>query len=315
MLATESLPERTVSSPPDALGLSTAHISPRLDDLPPHVKGNPYLQTSKNGNFSLIKISSGRKPRSGGGLRGEITEFTSASRRRMQLLLNSVNHLKAAVPVLITLTYHEVWSEDPAVWKDQLDAFRKRLERKYGQFSAIWRLEYQRRGAPHFHLMCFFWRHQGRKGLLPSLRMDVGEMWWEVTGRTSEAHLEAGTRCEEPRSWAGARSYLSKYMAKHEKLNPGARSPGRFWGVWRKALLPILYITTSITFHQAVHARRLLRRLSGIKARRFDLSKFSCFVSYSTTLKLLAWLARSAHSAPGPGRLPPRTAPAGPPRW
>jgi hypothetical protein len=225
----------------------------------------------------------------------------------MQHLLNSIDRVKALVPILITLTYHEVWSEDPAVWKHQLEAFRKRLERRYGKFSAIWRLEYQRRGAPHFHLMCFFWTHQGRPGLLPFLRDDVGPLWWEVTGRTSEAHLQAGTRCELPRSWKGANVYLSKYMTKLEKLVPGAKPPGRFWGVWRKDLLPILYETFVVSFSTAIRARRAMRNYSGMKARRFDLGKYSCFLSYSATLKLLRWLAGPAPPRPGRRPLPART--------
>ena len=285
------IPGRTTNIlPKPALGLSSAHISPRQDDIPSHIKESPYLQTPKNGNFSQIKISSSGKPRCGGGLRGKVTEFSRASRRRMQQLLNSVDRKVALVPILITLTYHNDWPEDPAAWKDHLDAFRKRLERRYGRFSAIWRLEYQRRGAPHFHLMAFFWSHQGRKGLLPFLQEDVGPLWWEVTGKTSEEHLRAGTRCEMPRSWKGANVYLSKYMAKPETLQEGQPSPGRFWGVWRKDLLPILYETFSVTFDQAIRARRILRRLSGMRARRFDLGKFSCFTDYNAVMQLLRWL-------------------------
>ncbi len=310
MPAARSLP-RTKPKPdvgptphvPDALGLSTAHISPSGDDLPDSIRQNPYLTAAKNGNLTVVKPSSRHKSRGqGGGLRGNIMDFTHAARRRMQQLLNSIDRTVAVVPVLITLTYHNEWSEDPAAWKDQLDAFRKRLERKYGRFSAIWRLEYQRRGAPHFHLMCFFWDHAGKPGLLPFLRMDVGGMWWEVTGRTSQEHLVAGTRCELPRSWKGANVYLSKYMTKSETLSPGQASPGRFWGVWRSKLLPIVYEAVQLTFEQAFRARRLLRRYSRIAARRWDVTRFSCFISYSTTCRLMEWLGYYPNSPPDVGR-------------
>ncbi len=309
MLAARSLPRTKprpdIGSTPhvlDALGLSTAHISPSGDDLPDSIRQNPYLTVAKNGNLTVVKPSSRHKSRrQGGGLRGNITEFTHAARRRMQQLLNSIDRTVAVVPVLITLTYHNEWSEDPAAWKDQLDAFRKRLERKYGRFSAIWRLEYQRRGAPHFHLMCFFWDHASKPGLLALLRMDVGAMWWEVTGRTSEEHLQAGTRCELPRSWKGANVYLSKYMTKSETLSPGQASPGRFWGVWRSKLLPISYEAVQVTFEQACRARRVLRGYSRMAARRFDLTRFSCFVSCSTTWRLLVWLGDDPNPPPDVG--------------
>lgn len=317
------LPERGLYAPaprspaparvsPYALGLSTAHISPRPDQIPDEINGSPHVTLPKNGNLTLLKIGTSHKSRcGGGGLRSEITEFSRASRRRMQQLLNSVDQARALVPVLITLTYHNDWPEDPARWKDHLDAFRKRLERRYGKFSAIWRLEYQRRGAPHFHLLCFFWSHQGRPGLLPFLQDDVGPLWWEVTGRTSEEHLQAGTRCELPRSWKGANVYLSKYMTKLEKLIPGSKPPGRFWGVWRKDLLPILYETFVLPFSAAIRFRRAARRYASMKARRWDLGSFSCFVSYSSALKLLGWLVGPDPPGPGRRRLPPRTNDAG----
>lgn len=314
MPATRSLPEPTSLTPPscnfarpgptpDVLGLSTAHISPRSDQIPDEITRTPHVIVSKNGSTTHIKIGTNRKSRQGGGLRKEITEFSRQSRRRMQQLLNSIDQARALVPILITLTYHNEWPEDPKAWKDHLEAFRKRLERRYGKFSALWRLEYQRRGAPHFHLLCFFWTHQGRKGLLPFLQDEVGGMWWEVTGRTSQEHLQAGTRCEMPRSWKGANVYLSKYMTKLEALKPGAKSPGRFWGVWRKDLLPIVYETFVVPFSASIRFRRAVRRYSGIKARRFDLGTFSCFIPYSLSLQLLAWLIGPA--PPRPGRRPP----------
>jgi hypothetical protein len=233
----------------------------------------------------------------------------------MSHLLGSIDQVRALAPILITLTYHNDWPEDPARWKDHLDAFRKRLERRYGKFSALWRLEYQRRGAPHFHLLCFFWTHQGRKGLLPFLRDDVGPLWWDVTGRTSQEHLRAGTRCELPHSWKGAQVYLSKYMTKLEKLIPGQKPPGRFWGVWRKDLLPILHETFVVPFAAAIRARRIMRRYSGIKARRFDIGTFSCFFPYSVSLQLLRWLVGKA-PPPSRARRPlPGTTSAGRVAW
>lgn len=221
----------------------------------------------------------------------------------MQVYLNSVDRTISPVPLLITLTYHNEWSEDPAIWKEQLKAFRKRLERKYGRLSAIWRLEYQRRGAPHFHLMCFFWHQGDRQALLSDLRDTVGVMWWQVTGETSEDHLRYGTRCEEPRSWKGANVYLSKYMTKLEQLDLGAKLPGRFWGVWRKDDIPVLYETYSITRDQGYQVRRIMRRYVGRRAFRNDGGSFSCFLSYSTSLRLLRWLDSPAFRPPR-GRSP-----------
>ena len=132
----------------------------------------------------------------------------------------------------------------------------------------------------------------------------IGVLRWEVTGRTSEAHLAAGTRCELPRSWKGANVYLSKYMTKPETLAPGAPSPGRFWGVWRPDMLPVVYEAFQLTYEQAFRARRVLRKYSRIAARRWDVTRFSCFVSYSTARRLVEWLRYYAEppSEPDLGR-------------
>lgn len=278
---------------PYAPGLSTAHISPSLEKLPERITDYPYLARTINGNLSQISFSTSHKSRRcGGGLRGEVREFSAASRRRMQKLLNSIDQHRARIPVMITLTYHNDWSEDPRSWKDQLDAFRKRLERKLGKFSAIWRLEYQRRGAPHFHLLCWFNNSpdpmsRNNKLLLEVVRFYVPSMWWDVTGRTSPEHLNAGTRCELPRSWKGANAYLSKYMAKPEQLAAAQTAPGRFWGVWRKDELPISWEVVRLTERQAIHYRRILRKYSGQRGRG-NLDRFEAFCSYRTIGRLLA---------------------------
>ncbi len=301
------LPDRSASLP-DAPGLSKAHNAPRS----PNPADRPHLTSAVGASWSKLAFGRGPGRRGGGGLRGEITEFSKASRRRLMQLLNSINRDEALLPYFVTLTYHHSWPEDRHGRKAQMDAFRKRLERAIGPFAAVWRLEFQRRGAPHYHLLIFLPPdalggdrgqddHQGRYEVLTKLRNRIAFMWHEVAGYGSSEHFAAGTSVERVKSWRGVNSYAAKYMGKLETLQEGAPSVGRFWGVWRRELLPISYRTESLTHGQALRVRRIFRRLSKIRPRshRGELYGVSCFVKASSTNRLLAWLGIIGTEAPG----------------
>jgi len=98
---------------------------------------------------------------SGCGPRGEIVEFTPASRRRMLELLAKVE--QAAVPLAFTLTYPDnfpLYRED---YKGHLEAFCDRMQRRWPGAAIIWKLEFKERQsgknkgkiAPHYQLLVF----------------------------------------------------------------------------------------------------------------------------------------------------------------
>lgn len=60
-------------------------------------------------------------------------------------------------PAMVTLTYPGAWEDcapNGSVVKEHLQKFFKRFERAWSaKWAGIWKLEFQRRGAPHFHLL------------------------------------------------------------------------------------------------------------------------------------------------------------------
>lgn len=84
----------------------------------------------------------------------EAIEGWSAKSRRN--LLRTVAGLNMAGHwAMLTLTLPGWWLElcaTPADLKAARKAFRRRWEREYGTWSALWKLEFQHRGAPHFHV-------------------------------------------------------------------------------------------------------------------------------------------------------------------
>jgi hypothetical protein len=126
-----------------------------------------------------------------------------------------------------TLTYPCEFPTNGEKCKRDIECLSKRYERMVDHdpsFSFFWFLEFQQRGAPHFHFFC---THEIDKS-------DLSRWWFEIVGSGDERHLLAGTGIEFIRSGRhGTCSYASKYAAKHEqKVVPANfQNVGRFWGV------------------------------------------------------------------------------------
>ncbi len=244
--------------PDTVTGLSTYHISPQgLSDTPGSIaiwyEGSKVKVTK---NKSMIAQKKGGHQLE----RGTIKQFSFASRRRLMRKLAETK--KGQRPLFITLTYPGEYSTNPDVWKRDFDTIWKRIERRFPHACGIWKLEAQRRGAPHYHLLV--WNIDYKKVVLW-----IKTAWYEVVRSGDERHLRAGTRVEIIRSWNGVMSYASKYMGKIEEL-PGWESPGRFWGIRNKEFIPTSdIIICPLTYKQACQLMRYLRRFCHIKGRSY----------------------------------------------
>lgn len=201
---------------------------------------------------SLLKLkAAGRDGQTSiGGPRGKIVEFSAAARRRLLDFLGEINQLRAGrLPLFLTLTYPAKWPESPEAWKAHLDAWLKRLARRHPSAAAIWRLEFQERGAPHFHLLVWGVRWMDRKWLSRS--------WFQVVRSGDERHHKAGTRVENIKSWKGVMWYAAKYISK-KSLGPCPEMAGRFWGVHNRKALPVDVYEVPLTFGQFFRLRRVL---------------------------------------------------------
>jgi hypothetical protein len=158
--------------------------------------------------------------------RGVVRGFSRSSRRRMLAFVNSLNRGAEGVPLLVTLTYPgavcwNTFSRDKC--KRDLDAFLKRLRRAYPTTHGLWKLEPQRRGASHFHLLVF------EPSFIPV--GEVSEMWWHAVGSDDADNLKNGVDVRQATSWRRVGAYVAKYVAKPtDDVPAGWESPGRWWG-------------------------------------------------------------------------------------
>lgn len=185
----------------------------------------------------------------GGGERKECKGFSTSSRRRLIQRMAQWN-LNGLFTSFFTLTYPAIYATNWKIWKRDIDVFFKRLERKYGDLVGLcWRLEQQKRGAPHFHMIVAskgavctcgtqeMREYKGKKRLvhkhtclIHQFRKDVALMWADVvregfrlSGGDMEKyqdeylkHVKAGVNIESVNSRKQLMAYVSKYLAKVE---------------------------------------------------------------------------------------------------
>jgi hypothetical protein len=173
------------------------------------------------------------KPRARGN-RDRIRDFSKASRRWLFKTLSRLNFRQLKEPHFVTLTYHNNFPTSPDEWKAHNKSFIQRLQRIYPDLVYFWKLEFQQRGAPHFHYFLFLPKHSPHS-FAPNLDLAVHRIWLDY--RNCDCiHCAAHSIHIQPiTGFRKASTYLSKYMAKGDQYVP-VRFPGRFWG--RSANLP-----------------------------------------------------------------------------
>lgn len=201
------------------------------------------------------------------GLRGTVTSFSDASRRRMMRLIATTRRDER--PLFVTLTYPDKFPDDKVKWKRDLDTFGKRFRRQFPDASFVWRIEFKSRRsgsseglvAPHYHLLAW--------GVsIVDFRAFGDSAWYSVVGSGDADHLLAGVSSERVRKWGGTMSYVSKYVAKLQDFPEGWA--GRVWGVVGRENLPLgVSVTVSLLEKDGIKLIRLGRKLIGLKGRFF----------------------------------------------
>nr|WP_224148395.1 hypothetical protein [Mycobacterium avium] len=225
-----------------------------------------------------------------------ITEWSRKSRAAMCRTFAELDYTplveSGRVPAMVTLTYPGDWetvAPDGVSVKRHMVLWRKRFQREYGEsVRYIWKLEFQRRGAPHVHLWMAPPTGTGRSGR--SFREWLSHTWADIVNHPDPVHKArhrlAGTgidvlnglRACDPKRLA---IYFTKHSSPNRLSNkeyqhivpelwrrPGC-GPGRFWGVYglRKATT-----CSEITQEAYLTARRIIRRWSRNQAVYGDVS-------------------------------------------
>lgn len=230
------------------LGLSQCHISPSY-----------YATVSENGAYLGLSAHGERQNKVPTWKRGTVQGFSFRSRTRLLKLLSQCDRSQTSQSLFVTLTYPRSYPKESLLYKRHLDSFGKRLRRQFPKSSAIWKLEFQSRGAPHYHLIVL--------GIPFLARQWLARVWFEVVGSGDERHKKAGTQVARVSDYRRALGYASKYVAKVTS-SYSAEDTGRFWGVIGRESLP--RSTCFIRLERGEYCRlvRVLRGLITSRSKR-----------------------------------------------
>jgi len=140
-------PAAGASAPAPDAGLSKSHIGPSAT-VTFHIGGS-LVRFESHEQFDFVnEPATGPK-------RSEIKEFSEKSRQRLRLSLAKVDQRKCGSPIFGTLTYPAEFPIDSETFKRHLKIFSQRFLRAFPYAGFHWKLEFQTRGAAHFHPI--FW--------------------------------------------------------------------------------------------------------------------------------------------------------------
>jgi hypothetical protein len=233
-----------------------------------------------------------------------ITQWSRKSRSRMVRTLAELDYsaiVKAGrVPCFLTLTLPDAWETVAPTGKEFkrfVAMLRRRWERAWDEpLIGIWKLEFQRRGAPHLHVFTVtplgMVAGEARRNRDQRYRPAVGDglygnrwllaVWADIVDHPDpenrRLHEQAGTRVDiaeglrmtDPKRVC---VYFSKHGTFRDKeyqhiVPPAWREPdagpGRFWGYWglEKVTEPV-----ELTFDERLAVARTLRRYGRAASR------------------------------------------------
>jgi hypothetical protein len=219
-----------------------------------------------------------------------ITEWSRKSRAAMCRTFAELDYTplveSGRVPAMVTLTYPGDWecvAPDGASVKRHMVLWRKRFQREWGEPARyVWKLEFQRRGAPHIHLWMAPPQVPGRSGR--RFWEWLSQEWADIVAHPDPVqrarHLLAGTAVDVLNGLRACDpKRLAIYFTKHSSPNtqgnkeyqhivpdawrkPG-HGPGRFWGVHG---LQRATAVVEIAQDAYLKARRVIRRWSRSQA-------------------------------------------------
>jgi hypothetical protein len=190
--------------------------------------------------------------------RSEISEFSERSRQRLRLSLAKVDQSKCGRPIFGTLTYPADFPLDQETFKRHFKIFSQRFLRSFPCAGFHWKLEFQARGAAHFHPI--FWNLGNDRAFLGTFRIWLACNWFEVVGTGEQKHLLAGTSADLINSQFGIMRYVSGYASKSDQTKPGCKV-GRYWGiVGRRNILWAKGHVIELPAEQGKLVRRIARR-------------------------------------------------------
>lgn len=188
--------------------------------------------------------------------KNDIQSFSKNSRSRLIKLFAQTSFRSYSKMYFLTLTYHEDFPQEFRAFKIQLDRFLKMIRRLDSNLAWIWRLEFQERGAPHYHLV-LFWSKKSPKVSELTLKNWVTKAWLTHKACRCEDCQRYSTKLTELDTFKKGFNYVCKYSAKPDEKTKPVNS-GRIWGYSNNLeRYPIKKDSIPLAYFQLLKARFL----------------------------------------------------------
>ncbi len=206
------------------------------------------LEVKVSGYQARIKPPVGNKK--------QIKEFSPRSRVRLLKLVSRLDVSQEKCPVFVTLTFGQLYPT-PQQSKEYMRLFVRKLDRRSSKdVSSIWRMEFQERGAPHFHLIVFGLDYIKKEYVAKLWAETIGQKYWD---NSKDEPAYPFTRIEGVQQHRKLIYYVSKYVAKVEDKGSPRQAEGdvrgddsscgfnsvlymdtvgRFWGIIKRKVMP-----------------------------------------------------------------------------
>lgn len=260
---------------------------PEVEALPPDTRQSSHFVSLSPASIQISKKDPKLKKSVNYQARKPINAWSAKSRSNMvsrflTLDYSPIFNDKNRIPALITLTYPSDWESvvpDGTTFKRHVKALLKRYEVAFDEkLRGLWKMEFQRRGAPHLHVMTSI------ASDVPHLRSWLSKNWADIVNHPDPSertkHEGAGTRIDEWHDFKTFQAYLiAVYFSKHSspsgfsvknyqnrvpELWAQAGNVGRFWGYW--GLSPAV-AKVQVSEEDALFVKRTLRRWHEAKTK------------------------------------------------
>jgi hypothetical protein len=181
------------------------------------------ITTPKEKDETFIHLSS---------VRGKVKNYSRKSRRRLFMKLSQVNIHSYSQVFHCANTFHNCYPKDGQGLKKVLSCFLKLLSSFEPSFNYFWKLEFQERGAPHFHFLFFNTSHSiiTTQAIVERI---VNDCWVKATSDNGFFHRKYGCRTVELNNLEFCFRYFCKYAGKEDNKEWNSYV-GRRWGYSKK---------------------------------------------------------------------------------
>lgn len=173
-------------------------------------------------------------------------KISEMSKKSLIRLMFTMQCTQVEFSSMLTLTYPNIYPKDGQLVKKDINAVAQKLRRL--EWSYVWFLEFQKRGAPHIHFLVT------QDVITPYIRAEFGlfwtdriakQEWFQERIKTEDEYMStvlkmAKFNCHEKtfqplREKDGAKRYATAYAAKEKQKDVPKlyKNVGRFWGASR----------------------------------------------------------------------------------